>query len=312
MNRRSPTKTMNGWLALCSVPALVVAAAGQGLAQRPGVTAELAPEIPVYRHSPLFGLGPQTLYRGAWGFEVEGEWVRAEGGAEEEQALHVDIHHGVTEDLTVGVSLPLVQRKSETVLVPGVGRAVRDITGVGDAVVRAKYRFWHNVFRNGSHQASLLVASKLPVGPTQTKPALGSGSVDFLAGVGLSRETHWYYTWASVLGRINTAALNRRRGNEVRYEVALGVRPYVPQWTSPDLMLLLELTGVTAGRSVEDDGEILDSGGTVLGVAPGFWLTYRNWALKGGLKLPVLHDLNGDQPKLDFETLVALEYHIGG
>lgn len=58
--------------------------------------------------------------------------------------------------------------------------------------------------------------------------------------------------------------------------------------------------------------EIPNTGGTVLALAPGFWLTYRNWALKGGVKLPFAQELNGAQPELDFQTLVALEYHFGG
>lgn len=267
---------------------------------------------PVYRHSPLFGLGPQTLYAGGWGVEIEGEWVRARGGVEEEQAFHADLHYGVTEDFNVSLAVPVIQRRSETVLVPGAGQVEQDVTGVGDAVLRAKYRFWQDLFRGGNHQATLFAGLKLPLGRTRTEPALSSGSVDFLFGAAVSRETHRYYGWASVLGRVNTASLDRRRGNELRYDLALGVRPYVPEWTQPDLMFVLELVGVTAGRTVTAESELPNSGGTVLAFAPGFWLTYRNWALKGGVKLPFAQELNGTQPELDFETVAKIEYHFGG
>lgn len=131
---------------------------------------------------PLFGLGPQTIYKGGWGVEVEGEWVRTKSGEEEEQALHADLHYGLTEDLTLRLAVPLVKRKSETTLVPGVAQVEQDITGVGDAVLAAKYRFFQDLFVNGNHQGSLFGGLKLPVARTSTEPPLGSGSVDFLLG----------------------------------------------------------------------------------------------------------------------------------
>ncbi len=300
-------------LAVLMAVALVAASPTQGHTQLPRAAVP-RPTLttPVLRHSPLFGLGPQTIYKGGWGIEIEGEWERAEGAVETERALHADLHYGVTEDLTVSVSLPLVQKEEAAPLSPGVGQVIGEATGFGDVVVKGKYRFWQDLFLKGNHQATVFGGVKLPTGRTATDPPLGSGSVDFLMGAAISRETHWYYTWASVLGRVNTEAVERRKGNEIRYDLALGVRPYVPQWTHPDLMLLAELVGVTAARSVNAAGEEPNSGGTVLAIAPGFWLTYRNWALKGGVKLPFLQRLNGTQPRLDFETVVALEYHFGG
>lgn len=314
MTQESPAVTRSAPLAVFLGLLLVAASPGRSVAQVPatGMKPPTA-EVPVYRHSPLFGLGPQTIYKGGWGVEVEGEWLRTKGGEEGEQALHAALHYGLTEDLMINLAVPLVQRKSETALVPGVGQVEQDVTGVGDAVLSAKYRFFQDLFPNGNHQASLFGGVKLPVARTSTEPPLGSGSVDFLAGATVSRETHRYYGWASVLGRVNTEGRGRRRGNELRYNLALGLRPYVPQWTDPDLMFLLELAGVTAERAVTADGAaIANTGGTVLALAPGFWLTYRNWALKGGVKLPFVYNLNGTQPELDFQTIVALEYHFGG
>ncbi len=66
------------------------------------------------------------------------------------------------------------------------------------------------------------------------------------------------------------------------------------------LQLLVELNGV----------EQAQTGGTVLAVSPGFWLTRRNWALKGGLKLPFVQDLRGNQPELDYTVLLAIETHM--
>lgn len=285
---------------------------GTAMAQRPAPSGRLSAP-PVLRHSPLFGLGPQTIYRGGWGIEIEGEWERAQGGVESQRALHADLHYGVTEDLNVTLTLPLVQKTQGGVLSPGLAQVDRDVTGLGDVLVRGKYRFWQDLFPSGNHQATLFGAVKVPTAPTTTEPPLGSGSVDFLTGAAVSRETHRYYAWASALARINTTgAAAVRRGHEARWDLALGVRPYVPQWTDPDLMFLLEFVGVTAARSVTPAGYNPNSGGTVLALAPGMWLTYRNWALKAGINLPFHQRLNGMQPGLDLQTVFALEYHFGG
>lgn len=308
--RRTPATC---WVAFAVVPLMLVAVPLEGGAQLSRTaTRRATADVPVYRHSPIFGLGPQTIWKGGWGIEVGGEWIRTEGNVDREQALHAKLLYGVTEDFNVDVALPLVQRKAETTLIPGAGQVVRDATGVGDAVLRVKYRFWQDLFPGGNHQATLFGGLKLPVGRTDTEPRLSSGSVDFLVGAAISRETHRYYGWVSALGRLNTKALDRRKGHEVRYDLALGLRPYVPQWTSPDLMFVFELVGVTAARSVTAEGEIPDSGGTALAFSPGFWLTYRNWAVKSGVKLPFVQNLNGTQPELDFEAVASLEYHFGG
>lgn len=294
-------------------PAVFLAATAGALHGQEGSGLGAANSVgPVAYHSPLFGLGPQTIYRGGWGIEIEGEWERADGGVASERGLHAELHHGVTEDLTLGITFPLVQKTEQQFLSPGVGAVENDITGLGDVLLRGKYRFWQDLFPNGNHQATVFGGVKLPSGRTTTEPPLGSGSVDFLTGAAISRETHRYYTWASVLSRLNTRNDGRRRGHELRYDLAVGVRPHVPQWTDPDFMLLLELVGVTAAKSVGLAGENPNTGGTVLALAPGMWLTYRNWALKAGVKLPFHQQLNGTQPALDFQTIFALEYHFGG
>lgn len=295
------------------VAALLALSPPTSAAQVPARRAPAAPATSVARHSPLFGLGPQTIYRGGWGIEIAGEWERHDGAIESERGLHAEIHYGVTEDLTIGLSVPLVQKSERTGMAPGIDQVARDATGVGDVLVRTKFRFWQDLFPNGNHQATVFAGAKLPTGRTSTEPPLGSGSTDLLAGAAVSRETQWYYVWASALARLNTRGTGDvRRGDELRYDAAVGVRPYVPEWTAPDLMLLVELVGVTAGRTSGPGGDDANTGGTVLALAPGLWLTYRNWALKAGVKLPVHQRLNGTQPALDFQSVFALEYHFGG
>ncbi len=259
-------------------------------------------------------MGPQTLWKGGFGFGLETEVIRREGPAsgseEEELALSAHIDYGLTEDVTLRFALPVVRNKTERALVPGVGQVSRDATGVGDVLLRAKWRFFHRFDGPTQFHAALIGAVKLPLANRASEPPLGSGSTDFVGGASISRDGLRYYLWASALARVNGEAFNRKRGNQYRYDAAVGVRPYIPDWRTLDLLLLLEFNGVTAEKDVVDGRERAGTGGTVLALSPGFWLTYRNWALKGGVKLPVLHDLGVLEPQLDYTAVLEVETHM--
>ncbi len=266
---------------------------------------------PVLRHNPIFGLGPQTIWRGGVGISLEGEVTRAAGAIEaKDQALHAELLYGVTQDLSLTFALPLAQRKSERGLVPGVNQVNRDATGVGDAVFRAKWRFFQRFSGATQYHAAIIAGVKVPLASTTSDPPLGSGSTDFLAGATISRDGLRYYLWTSVLVRANGEAFGTKRGNQYRYNAAIGFRPWIPRYTGVDRLLLVEFNGVTAARNVVDGVAQAQTGGTVLAISPGFWLTYRNWALQGALKLPVLRRLRGNQPEFDYTVVVKIETHL--
>jgi hypothetical protein len=262
-------------------------------------------------HNPVFGLGPQTIWRGGFGVEVQGEVTRRKGALDEEdRALHASLLYGITEDLNVTLALPLVQRRSQEGLVPGIGQVDRDATGVGDVVLRAKWRFFHRFSGPTQYHAAIIGGVKVPLGDSSSDPPLSSGSSDFLAGATVSRDALRSYLWTSALVRVNGEAFGRKLGNQYRYDAAVGLRPWIPTFTGVDLLLLVELNGVTADTNVLNGVEQPQTGGTVLAVSPGFWLTYINWALKAGLKLPVFRDLRGSQPELDYTLVLAIETHM--
>ncbi len=266
---------------------------------------------PVLRHNPVFGLGPQTIWRGGFGVELQGEVTRFAGEVEREtSALHAELIYGITQDLTVGLAVPLVQRRSERGLAPGVSQVDRDATGVGDALLRAKWRFFHRFSGSTQYHAAIVGGVKVPLGNTGSDPPLGSGSTDYLAGATVSRDGLRSYVWASALLRLNGEAFGRKRGNEYRYDAAVGIRPWIPRYTGLDLLPLVEVNGVTADRTVVNGLEQADTGGTVVAISPGFWLTHRNWALKGAVKLPVFQELRGSQPEFDYTVVFSIETHM--
>jgi hypothetical protein len=103
---------------------------------------------------------------------------------------------------------------------------------------------------------------------------------------------------------------DRTKGNLLQASAAGGIRLYLPEYYDPDLLLLVELNSEFRERDTLNGTDLRNTGGNSLFISPGFWLTYRNWALKGGVQIPILQDLNGRQPKLDYRAVMAVEYHF--
>ena len=265
----------------------------------------------ILRHNPVFGLGPQTIWKGGFGVEIEGELTRRKGQLDQERlALHAALTYGITEDLSLVLAVPIVQRRSESGLAPGGGQIDRDATGVGDAIVRAKWRIFHRFNGPTQYHAALIGGVKLPAARSGTQPPLGSGSTDYIGGATISRDGLRYYLWTSALVKVNGEAFGKRRGNEYRYDAAIGLRPWIPKYTGIDPLLLLEFNGVTADHSVVDGAQRSETGGTILAFSPGFWLTRRNLALKGGVKIPFFQDLGADESEFQYTIVFAFEVHM--
>ncbi|MFV1988681.1 MAG: hypothetical protein ACC682_15510, partial [Gemmatimonadota bacterium] len=269
-------------------------------------------------HNPVFGLGPQTIWKGGFGFELEGELTRGRGQLtrgggqldQERMALHAEFTYGVTADVSLTLAVPVLVRRTESGIAPGGGQIERDATGVGDAVLRAKWRIFHKFNGPTQYHAALIGGVKLPVASSGSSPSLGSGSTDYIGGATISRDGLRYYLWTSALVKVNGEAFSRRRGNEFRYDAAIGVRPWIPKYTGVDPLLLLEFNGVTVAQNVLDDTRQAETGGTILALSPGFWLTRRNIALKGGVKIPFFQDLGADEPEFRYTIVFAFEIHV--
>ena len=297
---------------LVALGVLTVLLHGTAMAQTPSLRlGSVVARGPVLRHNPIFGLGPQTIWKGGIGVGLEVEGTRAASATEaKDQALHAELLYGVTQDLTLTLALPLTQRKSVRGLVPGVGQVDRDATGIGDAVIRAKWRIFHRFSGSTQYHAAFVGGLKVPLANTSSDPPLSSGSTDFLGGFTISRDGLRSYLWTSALVRANGEAFGVKRGNEYRYDAAVGLRPWIPKYTGVDALFVVEFNGVTAARTVAGAVPQPLTGGTVLAVSPGFWLTLRNWALLGGVKLPVYQNLRGDQPKFDYTVVLKIETHM--
>lgn len=102
---------------------------------------------------------------------------------------------------------------------------------------------------------------------------------------------------------------NLRIGDKLFVDLALGIRPWPTEYLKPDLVVLVEINWETLMRDELDSVDVKDSGGNQLFLSPTFFFTYRNWAVKGGVQIPVYQNLYGTQPEEDYRFKLAVEVH---
>lgn len=257
-------------------------------------------------HEPLFSLGPHTIFKGGLGVEMEIESEKTSGVDEQEKeyTLHAEILYGITTDLSATLAVPLVlDKKIEN------NGTEESSSGPGDLEMRLKYRFWRHDQPGIQDAAAVIVGIELPTGDDDTSPRLGSGSTDFTFGLTAARESLFWYYFGDIRYRLNTRDDGLKIGDRFFADVAIGIRPWPPEYLKPDLVLLAELNWETWQRNELNGVDAGNSGGDRLFFSPSFFFTLRNWAIKGGVQLPLYHDLHGEQPEEDYRFKLAVELH---
>lgn len=230
--------------------------------------------------------------------------------------------HALTRDLTLAVSLPIVQKRLKFTAPDGRRATIRS-SGIGDLSLVGVYRFYRRDVPRGSTQFSFIGGLKFPTGSNdQTDsdvPALtgststriprdlqpGSGSVDGIIGIGGFQNFDRLSFYGSLQGKLNTEADDFRFGNRLNYDFTT---EYV-LFKERNLLLNLELNGIYEARAEEGGRDIPNSGGNRLFISPGIqYLPVPNLILQTSVQLPILQDLNGTQLGTDFSVVVALLY----
>ncbi len=93
-------------------------------------------------------------------------------------------------------------------------------------------------------------------------------------------------------------------------DVVAGWRPVSPEYKKPDTVLLLELNGEITDKAVLNGSRRANTGGTEWFVSPGIFWTYRNFAIKSGIQIPVASNLNGTQNPSDYRFKATFEWHL--
>ncbi len=254
-------------------------------------------------HGPLFSPAPETIWKGGTEVTLGLHAQRATGAGEKEKEyeLFLEGEYGITADWEIGIEIPYARKEN------GGG----DAGGIGDIVLDTKYQFWKRDLPGAQYKAAAFLKTKLPTGDDESQPRLGSGSTDVIAGFATGYESRRWYWFASGVYRANTEGEGGlEKGDRQFLNAVGGIRPVLTEYDEPDTVLMLELNWERAGRDELNGADLADTGGWELFLSPVFWWTYRQFAFRGGVQVPIAEGLNGRQATSDYRARADLVYHF--
>jgi hypothetical protein len=231
--------------------------------------------------------------------------------------------YGATRDLTLGATLPILERRLRFDGLAGERRTI-SADGLGDLTLSGAYRFFRRDVERGTTQVSLLGGLKLSTGATDIEDSnlprltgtpgtrlspslqLGSGSVDGIVGLAGFHNMDRLSFYADAQGKLNTeGAQDFRAGNRLFYDLSAD---YV-LLSGRNMFLVLELNGVVTERAEQAGRTVRNSGGHLLFLSPGIqYLPIPPLILEGSVQIPIYRDLDGRQLAPDWSVVVGFRY----
>ena len=258
---------------------------------------------PLLAHGPLFSPAPETIWKD--GTEVtlgyHGERASGAGEKEKQSELYLEAEYGITADWQIGIEVPYIWKEDDGA----------DREGPGDVTLSTKVQFWQRDLPGAQYKAAAFLKVKLPTGDDDGDPRLGTGSTDVIAGLATGYESRRWYWFASGVYRANTeGAGNLEKGDRQFLNLVGGIRPVLSAYKEPDTVLMLELNWERAERDRLNGVKVGDSGGWEFFVSPVIWWTYRQYAVRAGVQIPIARSLNGNQATTDYRARLEVLYHF--
>ncbi len=253
------------------------------------------------------------------------------------QRTSIDAVIGVTNNLTLGFSVPFVKRNNlKETAHHGSDEEFEllgSAEGLGDAQIFGQYQFYAN--SNNSTFISALFGVKLPTGETNEKSREGerlevelqpgTGSTDPFLGLAISTSLGLWELDSNILYTLATqGSQDTDLGDIFNYNVALSA-PLSSLFNDRDdhsshghnshmtdkLNLVLEMNGEWRDRIEIDNETEQNSGGNVVYLSPGVSLTTDGWVASALAGWPVIDDLHGEQSDPEFRFVFKLTKLIG-
>jgi len=266
--------------------------------------------------------------------DISGSILEAAGAAGEDvhsvdSYLNVSANfaYGLTDDLTIGLTMPYVDRSNirEAHNDMGVGEAelAGDSNGVGDLTLFGQYRF----HQSEKQDAAILAGIKTPTGETgvreiegalfEAEQQPGSGSWDPFFGLAYNRSWGDIGFSGNVLYTLVTeGSQDTDLGDIFNYNIALSYRTTIPEGGHDHhrhkhqgniidyIDMIVELNGDSRQR-VDINGESEEhTGGHTLYISPGLRVGLsHSVSLFTSVGIPVVNDLNGLQSEPDYRVI---------
>ena len=237
-----------------------------------------------------------------------------------QDALFQNISYGISSDVTLNLTVPEIDRELNFDL-PGGGSETWRVTGLGDVLLAAKYRFyfWSGVQRH--RQIALLAGVELPTGNTNEKDGgvrlppdfqLGSGSWDGVLAASYT-EGWQFFDWdVSVIAKVNSeGAQDHKEGNQAQLSNVFAYYFYRESFPGPEAGAGLVTSWVHDFHDKQDGDVESDSGGDTVYLSPFvFWAPRPDWYVELVVSWPAYQDLNGPQLGENFRAVLAIRYRF--
>lgn len=201
----------------------------------------------------------------------------------------VSVVHGVTSDLSVLGTLPIVHRRLS---VGATGETLRD-TGIADVPLLAKYRFHQRDEPGRTTRWAAIAGAELP---TFDRP-FSSESVDPIIGTVWTHQRHdWWIDW-DLSYKLNTGG-GVDRHDQARANTALSHRLLDGQHDELGPWVLYAIGEINASYWTDGSRQIFGS--------PGLQFITPRWIVEAGVQLPIHQRMKAPRLETDFTTIVSL------
>jgi hypothetical protein len=248
-------------------------------------------ELPIHAsgHGPVFSLATPTNAKGAWALDLG--LMGRKGELETAAMFRGMLSYGITQDLMVSVSFPWIAGSAP--LAPG--RMTGMMPGTPDVEGIMAWRFHRRGVDVGTRLESTLYGGIVLPGPQEPPGVLGelSGAPGILVAAATGYVSRGHYLWSGAGYMRFTESEGDRRPDLRYYSFAWGYRPAAwrkdyPQW---DWRFFVELTGEDSGSVRHGNQKLPDTGGHQIFLGPSVLGIYRNYAIEGGVQLPVYRNV---------------------
>lgn len=273
---------------------------------------------------PLLGSADPAAITGRLRLQLDTEYLRVDAGNEEDASLtdkltqwsyRVNAVYRPIDALSLVATLPLVSKELTTVG-GGVSAHASDATGMGDAELAARYAVWRgvNLGIGRVQELALTAGTSLPTGANGLRHdgeridehgQPGTGAWGPFAGVHYRFEQGSWLGFASVSGRVRT-----ENAHDYAYGSALLWSAHGQYFPTKRVVVDLGVDGRYAAVDKLAGGEVPNTGGTVLSLAPGVYVNAIGgaWLFVRG-QIPFYKHFRGEQDQLT-SVVTGIQYQV--
>ncbi len=266
--------------------------------------------------------------------DISDEVLEAAGAADKDVhsvdsffSTSVNFAYGLTDDLTIGLSMPYVDlaniREAHHDMGKGEAELVGDSNDVGDLTLFGQYRF----HQSEEQDVAILIGMKTPIGETGVREIEGSlfeveqqpGSGSWDPFLGLAYNRNWDdigFSGNALYTFVTEGSQDTDLGDIFNYNIALTYRTTSPkggydhqqhahQGNIIDYIdLVVELNGASRQRVNIGGASEEHSGGHTLYLSPGLRVGLgHSVSLFTSVGIPIVNDLNGLQSEPDYRVI---------